>query len=199
MTQFDIIYADPPWSFKPWKKEGGSGRLPQDKYPCLSLRELAKMGKLVQQISKPNSVLMMWGVWRSLPQILNIMEDWGFKYKTNAFVWVKMKNGKPQWGTGYYTRANTEFVLLGTRGRLPRSSRGVHEIIMEERTVHSRKPEITYFKMDELYEEYRDRVELFASSYSAGIARTYDFLPLGLEVTGNDIRADLEEIIDGRE
>ncbi len=194
--KFDIIYADPPWSFKPWKKEGGSGRLPDDKYPCMKPKELASLGELVQQISKPNSVLMMWGVWRSLPTCLDVMEAWGFKYKTNAFVWVKMKNGKPQWGTGYYTRANTEFVLLGTRGRVVRSSKGVHELISRERTVHSRKPGVVYARMDALYEAQEDRVELFASDYSAGLAREYGFLPLGMEVTGNDIRVDLQEVID---
>jgi site-specific DNA-methyltransferase (adenine-specific) len=199
MVKFDIIYADPPWTFKPWTEDGGTGRLPDDKYPCLSLQELANMGNLVKQIAKPNSVLLMWGVWRDLPGCLKVMDAWGFKYKTNAFVWVKTakKDGKYMWGTGYYTRSNTEFVLLGTRGSvLPRSSKGVHEIIAAPRGEHSRKPWQIYDRMNELYSPftYRDRIELFASEWSAGLAVPAYFIPIGIEVTGNDIRQDLEDI-----
>jgi N6-adenosine-specific RNA methylase IME4 len=197
--KFDVFYADPPWVFRPWAEGGGTGRLPQDKYPTLNRKALIEMGELIKPLRKPNSVLFLWGVWRDLPLVLDVMEAWGFTYKTNAFVWVKRKNNKYQWGTGYYTRANTEFVLLGTRGKMVRQSKAVHEIIEQERTGHSQKPWDVYDKMEQLYpqEMYPDRLELFANSRTADRANEWGFLPIGLEVTGNDIRDDLRSLQDG--
>jgi N6-adenosine-specific RNA methylase IME4 len=197
--KFDVFLADPPWIFKPWAEGGGTGRLPQDKYPTLNRKALIELGELIKPLRKPNSVLFLWGVWRDLPLVLDVMEAWGFKYKTNAFVWVKRKNGKYQWGTGYYTRANTEFVLLGTHGKMVRQSKSVHEIVEQERTGHSQKPWEVYHKIEALYprEMYPERLELFASDHSAPMARKHGYLPLGLDVTGNDIRGDLGRLADG--
>jgi N6-adenosine-specific RNA methylase IME4 len=125
--KFDVFYADPPWIFKPWAEGGGTGRLPQDKYPTLNRKALIEMGELIKPLRKPNSVLFLWGVWRDLPLVLDVMEAWGFTYKTNAFVWVKRKNNKYQWGTGYYTRANTAWQDGATEQERSRDRRaGTH-------------------------------------------------------------------------
>lgn len=78
----------------------------------------------------------MWGVWPKLFEAKTVMDGWCFEFKTCAFVWVKTnKRMNPDqasffptdsfnsfWGMGWWTRANTEFCLLGTRGKPKRES-----------------------------------------------------------------------------
>jgi len=44
-------------------------------------------------------------------------------------------------GGGYTTRKNAEFCLLARRGSPVRLDKSVHEVIIEQRREHSRKPE----------------------------------------------------------
>ena len=69
-------------------------------------------------------------------------------------------------GGGFTTRKNAEFVLIGKRGRSVRQDAGVHEVIIEPRRQHSRKPEGFY----ERVERYTTgpRLELFGRTERAG-------------------------------
>ena len=90
--KFDVIYADPPWSYAevPYFKKSLAI---QYKYPTLSQKEMMKLD--IESISKKNSWCFMWAVWAQLPHALELMESWGFSYRTCAFVWAKKtKNGK---------------------------------------------------------------------------------------------------------
>ena len=97
------------------------------------------------------------------------MTAWGFMYKTVAFNWVKLnKNGEAKrvaddpffTGLGYWTRANPELCLLGTRGRPKRKSKAVRRLVVSERREHSRKPDEVHDRIERLVDG--PYLELFA-------------------------------------
>jgi N6-adenosine-specific RNA methylase IME4 len=102
-----------------------------------------------------------------------VMDAWGFVYKTCAFAWFK-GNALPlfpddmrdQMGCGYWTRANSEVCLLGTRGRPKRVNADVRQAILEPRREHSRKPDCIYERIERLVEG--PYLELFARSRRRG-------------------------------
>jgi len=106
---------------------------------------------------------------------LDCIKSWGFEYKTVAFVWIKKtKNGKNFVGMGGWTRANSEIVLLATKGKPHRLDAGISQIIESQRQEHSKKPDIIRKKITQLLGDL-PRIELFAR------ANIYDW-----DVWGND-------------
>lgn len=157
---YDIILADPPWTFKTWSKKG-AGRTASSHYDVMSVRDICALP--VSKIASPDSVLFLWGVPSNLLAALEVIHAWGFTYKTWGFLWVKLnQDGSPFMGMGYYTRSNAEPCLLATRGKpLPRLSKAVRQVILSPRREHSRKPDEAYSRIEQLYGD-RPRIELFA-------------------------------------
>ena len=84
-----------------------------------------------------------------LPWGLQVLDAWGFEYKTNL-VWHKVRKdgGSDGRSVGFYFRNVTELVLFGVRGRSARTlppGRSQVNLIASRKREHSRKP-------DELYE-----------------------------------------------
>ena len=156
---YDIILADPPWKFEVWDKDTGQGRSAESHYPTMPFEEIAKM----QLPAAENAALFLWAVWPSLPEAIQVMSKWGFKYKTIAWVWVKAKrSGFGHFmGMGYYTRSNTEPCLLGIRGSMPVRAHDVLALIYSPIRGHSRKPDEQYGKIERLYPDMR-YLEMFA-------------------------------------
>jgi N6-adenosine-specific RNA methylase IME4 len=66
-------------------------------------------------------------------------------------------------GSGYYTRANVEILLLSVRGKgLPRLDKSVSQLIITPLKGHSSKPKELYEKIDRLFGTDLKRIELFA-------------------------------------
>ncbi|HEX5959396.1 MAG TPA: MT-A70 family methyltransferase, partial [Hyphomicrobiaceae bacterium] len=83
-----------------------------------------------------------------LPQGLQVLQAWGFNYKSNI-VWYKTrKDGGPDGrGVGFYFRNVTELVLFGVRGRKARTlapGRRQVNLIASRKREHSRKPDELY-------------------------------------------------------
>ena len=104
------------------------------------------------------------------------MEAWGFKYKTVAFNWAKMNKSAPPmlWteadfftGLGYWTRANPELCLLGTKGKPKRVSKNVKRLVISPRQEHSRKPDEVADRIVRLMGDL-PRIELFARQSRQG-------------------------------
>ena len=62
---------------------------------------------------------------------------------------------------GYWTRANVELCLIGTKGTIKRQNAGVHQVIYTPIEEHSKKPDIVRDKIVELVGNM-PRIELFA-------------------------------------
>ena len=122
---YAVIYSDPPWNYD----QGGRGST-KSHYDTMSIESIKLLP--VSRLASKDSVLFLWGTWPQLPVVLETMTAWGFTFKTCAFVWVKHyeKSGKKCVGCGMWTRANTEFCLLGIRGTPPRRvDKGVRQLI----------------------------------------------------------------------
>ena len=65
-----------------------------------------------------NSVLLVWSSAKLLPAILELIGLWGFQFINFLLVWVKLtQDGVTRMGLGYWTRNNSEFLILATKGR----------------------------------------------------------------------------------
>ena len=140
--RFGTLFADPPWP------ERGSGRIKRGAdrhYPLMKIADIVAMGGIVQQLAKPNSHLYLWATNNHLPDALDVMKAWGFRYVT-MITW--MKDGVP--GLGQYYRGVTEQILFGVRGkpgyRITRDGKRAQARtgFVAPRGRHSEKPTLPY-------------------------------------------------------
>ncbi len=163
---FATIVADPPWDFRTYS-EKGAGRSPSAHYPTMGLDDIKALP--VADLAARNACLFLWTTGSHLPMALEVMEAWGFTYKSCAFVWVKTTRTDQQklaTGLGFWTRQNAEHVLLGTRGRPKRKSANVQQTLLAPRLEHSRKPEEIQDRIERLVDG--PYLELFARRHRPG-------------------------------
>jgi len=153
-----VILADPSWQYNDKAMAGKRGS--SFKYPVMTVEEIAKLP--VQRIAKRNCILFLWATPPMINEALYVMKEWGFKYKTFGFVWIKRsKKGTTKIGMGSWTRANAEICLIGTRGKPKRKSASIRQIIESIPREHSRKPDEIYERIEKLVGNV-SRIELFA-------------------------------------
>lgn len=165
--KYNIIYADPPWTFKTYSQKGKEKKSPEAHYPCMSKEDIQALP--VQDLCADDCVLFLWVTMPCLEEGLELIKAWGFKYKTCGFVWVK-RNKKSDswfWGLGYWTRANAELCLIATKGKPKRISKSVHQICDSRIMEHSRKPAEIRDSIVELCGDI-PRIELFARQRADG-------------------------------
>lgn len=140
-TGYSTILADPPWRFlnRTGKVAPEHGRL--KRYETMSTEEICKMP--VQTHASNPSHLYLWVPNALLREGLDVMEAWGFTYKTNI-IWYKVrKDGGPDGrGVGFYFRNVTEILLFGIRGKMRTLAPGRRQvnIFASRKREHSRKP-----------------------------------------------------------
>jgi N6-adenosine-specific RNA methylase IME4 len=165
MKTYDIILADPPWHFKNYSadkpgKLNGRSRGAAKHYPTMATDDICKLSVPAAD----DAVLFLWACWPNMLDALEVIDAWGFTYKTLAWVWIKSNPSGMGFfmGNGYYTRSNSEPCLLATRGRaLPVAVHDVMSIIMAPVQEHSRKPAEQFDKIERLYPG-RSYLEMFA-------------------------------------
>ena len=133
--KYQIIYADPPWSYND-KLLGKSGAC--NKYDVMNLQDIC--GLNVSQIAADNCILFMWVTMPHLEDAFKVISSWGFTYKTCAFTWIKQnkKSDSLFWGLGRWTRSNPELCLLAIRGNPKAISHSVHSVILSKLEEHSK-------------------------------------------------------------
>ena len=141
--RYDIIYADPPWSYADHGVRGGTSK----HYSGMRLEDICCLD--VSSISSNNCVLFLWATYPMLKESFQVIERWGFEYISIAFQWVKLnrKSLTPFYGLGRWTRGNTEQCLIARRGKPHSSSAGVSQLIQEPINRHSQKPDIVKDKI----------------------------------------------------
>jgi N6-adenosine-specific RNA methylase IME4 len=154
-NHYGALLVDPPWRFAVWGRR--SSRDPERHYPTHETDKIAELP--VGELAADDCCLFMWFSWPMLPDALNLIEAWGFEYKTCAFCWVKgnatqleffTEETKADMTLGYWTRANSEACLLATRGKPKRLDAGVRQGIIEPRREHSRKPDCVHGRIEKL-------------------------------------------------
>ena len=188
--KYSAILVDPPWPFEVWNKATGNGRSAESHYKTMTWNDLFFIGAKIHALAAANCALFVWCCRPSQHQALEtVLHYWNlgaekkdrWVYKTEVFTWVKTtKANNPAMGMGYWSRANTEGVLLFTRGKVKRKDKGVPQVVMSPRTKHSAKPE-----------EVQDRIErLVPGPYLELFSRRYreNWDCRGIELDGVDIR-----------
>jgi N6-adenosine-specific RNA methylase IME4 len=117
LGHFGTILADPPWRFSNRTGKMAPEHRRLSRYTTMSMQEI--MDLPVCDFALPQSHLYLWVPNALIKYGLDVMESWGFTYKTNL-VWYKIrKDGGPDGrGVGFYFRNVTELVLFGVRGNL---------------------------------------------------------------------------------
>ena len=196
--KYPVILADPPVPFQTWgKRPGGTdSRTAASKYSVMSWDDLAALGPHIQAVAAPDAALFLWICQPLLMETLRMAEAWGFTYKTKAFSWVKLRPGMGATfhvGMGYWTRANTEDVLLFTRGSPRRVRKDVSQMIATLEAAPAETPAILapLGRHSAKPEGVQDAIErLVAGPYIELFARRQrrDWTCLGNEIDGLDIR-----------
>lgn len=150
-NRFAVIAADPPWHWKT-RSAKGEGRSARNHYDLMSLDDLKAMRPQIDAWAADDCVLLLWCINSMRQEPLDLIAAWGFEFKTVAFTWAKRNRKSEGWamGLGYWSRQNTEQVLLATRGRPRRIGRDVLELIDSPRREHSRKPDEFYSRTERL-------------------------------------------------
>lgn len=161
--KYNIIYADPPWSYK---DKGCNGNAAQH-YPLMKDADICALP--VKDIAADDCVLFMWATYPKLQEALDVIKAWGFTYKTIGFQWVKQNRSRNGtfFGLGRWTRGNTEPCLIATKGKPARVSKSVGQLVFSPIRAHSQKPDEVRDRIVELMGDL-PRVELFARSAAAG-------------------------------
>jgi N6-adenosine-specific RNA methylase IME4 len=176
---FDLIMADPPWTFVTRSPKGITPKGAGGQYRTMTLLDIAALP--VAEVAARHCLLWLWATNPMLPQAFEVMQAWGFTYKT-AGTWVKRtRTGKIGFGTGYLLRSANEPFLIGTRGQ-PRTSRNVRSVVTsgEDATdqpsmitieglvrEHSRKPDEAYIAAETLMPAAR-RLDMFSRQRRLG-------------------------------
>ncbi len=142
---YGTILADPPWRFNNRTGKVAPEHKRLNRYDTLSLKEIMEIP--VSVVAGEKSHLYLWVPNALLQEGLEVMQAWGFQYKSNI-VWHKIrKDGGPDGrGVGFYFRNTTELILFGIRGKIRtlQPGRSQVNIIKTRKQEHSRKPEELY-------------------------------------------------------
>ena len=163
-NKYDVIYADPPWRYNDRKCNGAC----EHHYQTMVLEDIKKLP--VEKICEKDCVLFLWATYPMLKEALQVIEAWGFKYKSIAFQWIKLnRSGKGEFfGLGRWTRGNTEPCLLAVRGKPSRKNNSVSQLIKYPIGKHSAKPPVAREKIKELMGNDVKCVELFSRNIVTG-------------------------------
>lgn len=175
---YGAIMADPPWDFRTYnRKMSIPHRREVQAYQTIDLKKLRQLP--VSELAAPDCILFLWVIDTHLNQGIELGQEWGFKYKTRAFEWFKVKKDAVYWSEdydisesdlrinmGYWSRKQCESCLLFTRGRPKRLHADVRQAIFAPIREHSRKPDSVYPRIERLVGG--PYVELFARYWRPG-------------------------------
>lgn len=168
--KYQVILADPPWKYN--SRANHKTRFRGGAFGHYDLMDTQSICDLpIQDLADPEGcILFMWATFPMLKDALQVIEAWGFKYKTIGFTWAKLnpKAGTPFFGVGYYTKSNAEPCLIATKGRVLKPALNtVSSLILSPRREHSRKPDEQYERIEAMYPNAR-KLELFARQKRTG-------------------------------
>jgi N6-adenosine-specific RNA methylase IME4 len=144
--RFGTVLADPPWRFVNRTGKVAPEHRRLSRYITLPTAEIAALP--ITECLLETAHLYIWVPNALLPEGLQVMQAWGFKYKSNI-IWHKLRKdgGSDGRGVGFYFRNVTEVLLFGVRGRNARTrdlGRTQVNYIGARKREHSRKPDEQY-------------------------------------------------------
>lgn len=166
--RFGTILADPPWQFQNRTGKVAPEHKRLNRYGTMTLFEIKDLP--VSQVADKRSHLYMWVPNALLPEGLQVMDAWGFRYVSNI-VWHKIRKdgGSDGRGVGFYFRNVTELLLFGVRGKDVRTlspGRSQVNMLQTRKREHSRKPDEQYALIEQC--SWGPRLEMFSRGARPG-------------------------------
>ena len=117
---FSTVMADPPWRFLNRTGKVAPEHRRLSRYTTLTVDEICSLP--VGQHLRETAHCYLWVPNALLPDGLQVLQAWGFQYKTNL-IWHKVRKdgGSDGRGVGFYFRNVTEMLLFGIRGKSART------------------------------------------------------------------------------
>lgn len=170
MKKYQVIYADPPWRYS---FSQSNCRKVENQYFTMELADIKNLP--VKEMSEKNSVLYLWATAPKLLESLEVMEAWGFEYKSHS-VW-----DKEIIGMGYWWRGRHELLLVGIKGKFspPNPDKRDPSVYREKRSKHSKKPDYFRDKISQYYPNL-SKIELFSRKRVEG-----------WDCWGNEVESDI--------
>lgn len=139
----NLVLADPPWRYDFAETDN---RQIENQYPSATVDEIISHRPNTEQ----DCVLLMWATVAKMREAFEVMEGWGFEYKTHA-VWDKEKIGM-----GYWFRGQHELLIVATKGKMspPDQADRVSSVFREARGKHSAKPECVYQWIEKAFNDH---------------------------------------------
>lgn len=168
--KYNVIYADPAWQYGSKHYQDGEREFKKLEtiYNTMTIPQIKSLP--IKEITDVNCACFMWVTDSHLKEGIEVLEAWGFKYKTIAFVWLKKyASGSTCVNFAPHTLKSTEICLLGIKGSMGKlkKSNNVRQLIEAERKEHSKKPNEARERINELYGDV-PKIELFARMRSGG-------------------------------
>ncbi|EFC4469302.1 adenine methyltransferase [Escherichia coli] len=188
-AKYSLLYVDPPWAYCNTISNGAAA----DHYSTMKLIDIKRLP--VWELAAENAVLAMWYTGTHNQEAIELAEAWGFTVRTmKGFTWVKLNqnaelrinkalaegeitdfydfldllNAETRMNGGNHTRANTEDLLIATRGAgLERKHAGIKQVVYSPLGAHSEKPWEVRHRLEMLYGDV-PRIELFSRSAAPG-------------------------------
>lgn len=164
--QFDVVLADPPWSYTGSQDKWGAAA---KFYPLMDDKDLLAFP--LADVLAPKGVAFIWVTSPRLDFAIDCIRAWGLTYRGIAFNWVKTKASDPTVPVGAQgvrpsiIKPTSELVLAASRVKQGRpmkvADESIRQIILAPRTEHSRKPEDAHERIERLYPD-ASKIELFA-------------------------------------
>lgn len=161
--KYNIIYADPPWSYS----DKGCAGAAAAQYSTMSVDDICALP--VKELASENAILFMWATYPKIEEALKVIKSWGFTFKSIAFQWVKLNRAASAeklqkelasgsdiekaiekccfFGLGRWTRGNSEPCLIAVKGKPKRVNPGVGQLVFSPLKRHSEKPAIVRDKI----------------------------------------------------
>jgi N6-adenosine-specific RNA methylase IME4 len=188
--KYQVIYCDPPWWFSNRRIGNGGASC---HYPLMRDSELIALRPSIDEIADEDCAMFMWASFARFDFAVDLLKEWGFRWVTVAFAWVKVANdyvvsddyrtvikATAKCQCGHYTSSNIEPCVLGLRGSMPVNERMIPQVAFHPVLRHSEKPQVFRDKIQRMYPEAR-KLEMFCRH-----------APEGWDTWGNEV-GKLEE------
>ena len=181
--KYQIVYADPAWQtgyLKEKKKGIDAYDLP---YNSMSLNEVKALP--IKDILNEDAILFIWIIDKYIPYIKDIMESWGFEYKTLGFVWHKkaLTTKGENAIMSPYGHKSVELCFVGTRGKYLVKNPTIKQFLSTPKREHSRKPDEIRTRIVKICGDI-PRIELFARQRFQG-----------WDVWGNEVPTECQNVL----
>lgn len=162
MKKYQIIYADPPWSyrqkqinFQSYDKGKKYENDVTEHYFTMTNEDIKKLQ--IGNIADNDCLLFLWVTSPNLDIGIETGKAWGFDFKTVAFVWDKQRTNY-----GFYTLSQCELCLVFKKGRIPKKAiSNIKQFLSEKVTKHSKKPLEIQNRITKMFPT-QSKIELFS-------------------------------------